>query len=511
MRISVKFGAAEKESTDVIVISLFENVKKIPSELSSLDKASGRTISNLLQNKDFTGKLNETIMIPTYKKAIPKRILLVGLGKATELSTDKVRQAAGTATRIIQGKKFKNPSMLLYNKTEYKGISIEDITRSVIEGVLLSLYNFTMYKTLKKEDKATINNFTLIVQKNDVLAKVKSVAKNTQTVAEAVCFSRDIVNMAGSDATPTFLANKAKEIAKKTGVKCRTLSRPDMKKLGMGGILNVSRGSPQPPKFIILEYNTRKKNNDTIVLIGKGVTFDSGGISLKPGKGMDLMKADMAGAAAVLGAFKAISNLKPSTHIVGLIPCTENMPSGTALKPGDIIKCLSGKTVEILNTDAEGRLILADAIAYAKRYKPDAVIDLATLTGACVAALGTFASGMLGNNDELKERVKQAGEKNHERVWELPLWKEYYDLIKSDIADIKNTGGRYAGTITAACFLGEFVEDFPWVHLDIAGTFLVEKDTPYIRKGATGVGVRLLTQLILDWKKMPDARKKRKK
>ena len=510
MKISVKSGAAEKESTDVIVISLFENTKKIPSELSSLDKASGGFISNLLQNKDFTGKLNETVMIPTYKKAIPKRILLVGLGKTTELSSDKVRQAAGTATRVIQGKKFKSPSMLLY-KTEYKGISIEDITRSVVEGVLLSLYNFTMYKTLKKEDKAVINNFTLIVQKKDVLAKVKSVAKNTQTVAEAVCFTRDIVNMAGSDATPTFLANKAKEIAKKTGVKCRTLSRPDMKRLGMGGILNVSRGSSQPPKFIILEYNTRKKNNDTIVLIGKGVTFDSGGISLKPGANMDLMKADMAGAAAVLGAFKAISNLKPATHIVGLVPCTENMPSGSALKPGDIIKCMSGKTVEILNTDAEGRLILADAIAYAKRYKPDAVIDLATLTGACVAALGTFTSGMLGNNDKLKERVKQAGEKSHERVWELPLWKEYYELIKSNIADIKNTGGRYAGTITAACFLGEFVEDFPWVHLDIAGTFLVEKDTPYIRKGATGVGVRLLTRLILDWKKMPDARKKRKK
>lgn len=510
MRISVKFGAAEKESVEVIVITLFENVRKIPSELDPLDKALGGVISNLLQNKDFTGKLNETIMIPTYKKSVPKRILLVGLGKATELSSDKIRQAAGTATRIIQEKKFKNPLMLLY-KTEYKGISIEDVTRTVVEGILLSLYNFTMYKTLKKEDKTAINNFTLIVQKKDVLAKIKSAVKNTQIVAEAVCFTRDIVNMSGSDATPTFLANKAKEIAKETGVKCRTLSRPDMKKLGMGGILNVSRGSSQPPKFIILEYNTKKRNNDTIVIIGKGITFDSGGISLKPGKDMDLMKADMAGAAAVLGTFKAISNLKPSTHLVGLVPCTENMPGGSALKPGDIIKYMSGKTVEILNTDAEGRLILADAISYAKRYKPDAVIDIATLTGACVAALGTFTSGMLGNNDELKDRVKQAGEKCHERVWELPLWDEYYELIKSSIADIKNTGGQYAGTITAACFLGEFVEDFPWAHLDIAGTFLVEKDTPYIRKGATGVGVRLLTQLILDWKKMPDAGKKRKK
>ncbi|MFV1975269.1 MAG: leucyl aminopeptidase [Candidatus Scalindua sp.] len=508
MKLSVTFGAAEKVSTDVIIISLFENTKKIPSELNTLNKASGEAISSLLQNGDFTGKLNETTIIPTDKKIIPKRILLVGLGKSTEFSLDKVRQAAGTATRVIQGKKFKNPSMLLY-RMEIKGISLEDVTHPVAEGILLSLYNFTMYKTLKKEEKTAITNYSLVVQKKDVLERVKSVVKKTEIVAEAVCFTRDIVNMAGSDATPTFLANKAKEIAKKPGVKCRTLSTPEMKKLGMNGILNVSRGSSEPPKFIILEYNTKKKANDTIVLIGKGVTFDSGGISLKPGAHMDLMKADMSGAAAVLGAFKAISSLKPSSHIVGLVPCTENMPGDRALKPGDIIKCMSGKTVEVLNTDAEGRLILADAICYAKRYKPDAVIDLATLTGACVAALGTFASGMLGNNDELKDRVKQAGENCHERVWELPLWDEYRDLIKSTIADIKNTGGKYAGTITAACFLDEFVEDFPWVHLDIAGTFIVEKNTPYIRKGASGVGVRLLTHLMQNWKKMPDASKKK--
>jgi leucyl aminopeptidase len=510
MKLSATFSAAEKVSTDVIIISLFENTKKIPSELNALNKASGGAISSLLKNGDFTGKLNETTIIPTDKKVTPKRVLLVGLGKSADFSLDKVRQAAGTATRVVQKKKFKNPSILLY-RMDIKGISMEDVAHAVAEGILLSLYNFTMYKTLKKEDKPAIKNYSLVVQKNDVLKSIKSVVKKAEILAEAVCFSRDIVNMAGSDATPTFLANKAKEIAKKPGVKCKTLSGPEMKKLGMNGILNVSKGSSEPPKFIILEYNTKKKSNDTIVLIGKGVTFDSGGISLKPGAGMDMMKADMSGAAAVLGAFKAISNLKPSSHIVGLVPCTENMPGGRALKPGDIIKCMSGKTVEVLNTDAEGRLILADAICYAKRYKPDAVIDIATLTGACVAALGTFVSGMLGNNDELKDRVKQAGENCHERVWELPLWDEYRDLIKSTIADIKNTGGKYAGTITAACFLDEFVEDFPWVHLDIAGTFIVEKNTPYIRKGASGVGVRLLTHLMQNWKKMPDASKKKKK
>ncbi|GAX62740.1 leucyl aminopeptidase [Candidatus Scalindua japonica] len=508
MKLSVTFGAAEKKSTDIIIISLFENIKKIPSDLNALDKASGKAISSLLQNGDFNGKLNETILIPTDKKIAPKRVLLVGLGKSTAFSLDKARQAAGTATRVIQEKKYKNPSLLLYG-TENKEISLEDVTRSVVEGILLSLYTFTMYKTLKKEEKTDITNYSLIVQKKDDLENVKSAVQKSQIEAEAVCFSRDIVNMAGSDATPTFLANKAKEIAKKTGVKCKVLSIPEMKKLGMNGILNVSRGSSEPPKFIILEYNSKKNTNDTIVLVGKGVTFDSGGISLKPGAGMDLMKADMSGAAAVLGTFKAISDLKPSSHIVGLIPCTENMPGGRALKPGDIIKYMSGKTVEILNTDAEGRLILADAISYAKKYKPDAMIDIATLTGACVAALGTFASGMLGNNEELKDRVKQSGENCHERVWELPLWEEYNDLIKSNIADIKNTGGKYAGTITAACFLAEFVEDFPWVHLDIAGTFLVEKDTPYIRKGATGVGVRLLTHLVMNWKKMTDASKKK--
>jgi leucyl aminopeptidase len=505
MKISVKSGSVEKEPTEVIIISIFEGTEKIPSELYALNKASGGVISNLLESKDFAGKLNETIIIPTYKKIMPKRLMLVGLGKSTELSLDKIRQAAGTAARTIQSKKLKNFSILL---SKHKNISIDDVAHSIIEGVLLSLYNFTKYKTLEKEEKTDINNFTLLVQSKDMLGKVKSVIRDTQIVAEAVSFTRDIVNMPGSDATPAFLAKKAKEIAKGTGIKCRILSKPDMLKLGMGGILNVSRGSSQPPKFIILEYNSKKKTNDTLVIIGKGITFDSGGICLKPRMDMDLMKADMAGAAAVLGTFMAISHLKPSINIIGLVPCSENMPGGAALKPGDIIKCLSGKTVEILNTDAEGRLILADAISYAKRYRPDAVIDLATLTGSCAIALGTFVSGMFGNNDVLKDRIKKAGEKCHERVWELPLWVEYYDLIKSGIADIKNIGGRFGGAITAACFLGNFVEGFPWVHLDIAGTFLAEKDTPYMRRGATGVGVRLLVELIQDWKKMSNADKK---
>ncbi|MCP5007332.1 MAG: leucyl aminopeptidase [Planctomycetes bacterium] len=508
MKIVTKFGVPEKEPTEALVVGLYENTKNVPPELETCNRSTGGMISYLLKNRDFRGKLNETLMISTYKKISPKRILLVGLGKVEDFSFDKIRQAYGTASRLMQIRQFNNFSLVL---CKWKDVAVDDAARTIIEGALLSLYHFTMYKTLKKGEKSSINSFSLLVQDKAALSRLKTTAKSAQTVAEAVCFARDVVNMTGSDATPSFLANKAKEIAKKSAVKCTVLSRPELKKIGMGGVLGVSRGSTEPPKFIVLEYKAPRKTNDTVVIIGKGLTFDSGGLCLKPGSGMDLMKGDMAGGAAILGTFMAIANLKPSVNVIGLIPCVENMLNDTALKPGDIVKCLSGKTVEVLNTDAEGRLILADALGYAKRYNPDAVIDIATLTGSCVVALGTFASGMFGNNSELKERVRKAGENCHERVWELPLWDEYQELIKSHIADMKNIGGKYGGSITAACFLSRFVEDFPWVHLDIAGTFMVEKDTPNARRGATGVGVRLLTHLIQNWKSISDVSKKSKK
>lgn len=284
-------------------------------------------------------------------------------------------------------------------------------------------------------------------------------------------------------------------------MQCKVMSLPELKKLGMGGLLGVAQGSVQPPKFIILDYNARTKNLDTLVFIGKGITFDSGGICLKQAKDMDLMKSDMSGAAAVMGAMMAVSKMNVPLHIIGLMPCTENMPSGSALKPGDIIQFSSGKTAEIANTDAEGRLILADALAYAENYHPQAVIDLATLTGSCVVALGTVVTGMMGNNEALKKRVQAAGEKSWERVWELPLWEEYQEQIKSDIADIKNVGGPHGGAITAACFLSKFAEKYPWVHLDIAGTSWCEKNGAYTQKGASGVGVRLLVQFARNWTK----------
>jgi leucyl aminopeptidase len=271
-----------------------------------------------------------------------------------------------------------------------------------------------------------------------------------------------------------------------------------MEKIGMGAILGVARGSLEPPRFIILEYGRARKGRRPIVLVGKSITFDSGGISLKPSEKMEQMKDDMSGGAAVLGALRAIAQLKLPLHVVGLLPATENMPSGTAIKPGDILKSLSGKTIEVINTDAEGRLCLADALTYAARYKPEAIIDLATLTGACVVALGNYAIGVMSRSPELMERIKRAGERSGERVWELPLWEEYNEQIKSDIADLKNVGGRGAGSITAGLFLHKFVGDYPWVHLDIAGTAWIETDRPYCPKGATGVGVRLLVEYLSD-------------
>jgi leucyl aminopeptidase len=300
------------------------------------------------------------------------------------------------------------------------------------------------------------------------------------------------------DMTPMIIAAKAKELARQFGLKLQVLEKDRMRKLGMGALLGVASGSAQPPKFIIVEYRKGGKK-PFIALVGKTITFDSGGISIKPPENMDRMKDDMSGGAAVLGAIRTAAALKLPLNIVGLLPVTENMPGGRAYKPGDVLRTMSGQTIEVLNTDAEGRLILSDALTYACTYKPAVIVDIATLTGACGIALGQEATGMLGTDDRLKQRLRRAGEKTGERVWELPLWEEYYEQIKSDIADMKNTGGRVGGAITAAALLSKFVRKYPWAHLDIAATAWTDKERPYTPKGATGIGVRLLTQFLRDY------------
>jgi leucyl aminopeptidase len=298
--------------------------------------------------------------------------------------------------------------------------------------------------------------------------------------------------------TPSDLALGAREVARRRGVTLKILDTTQMEKLGMNALLGVARGSSEPAKFIILEYYGRRKSDPPMILVGKGLTFDSGGISIKPSEKMDEMKADMAGGAAVMGTIMAAADLRLPVNVVGMIPATENLPGGGAYKPGDILKSLSGQTIEVITTDAEGRLILADALTYALRYKPAAIIDLATLTGACIVALGDHVIGMLGTDDSLKDKIRKAADRTGERVWELPLWEDYHELIKSDVADFKNSGGRAGGTITAAVFLSKFVENVPWVHLDIAGPAWLAKDKPYIPRGASGVGVRLMVQVLRD-------------
>jgi leucyl aminopeptidase len=357
-----------------------------------------------------------------------------------------------------------------------------------VEGFVLGLYMFDKYR--HKKDKKKTDIFTLLSRGSK---KLKDELFLTKTISSSVWFVRDLINTPANDMTPTHLAQIALSL-KKPHLSVRVLEKSDVKKLGMGAYLSVAKGSKEPPKFIVLDYKGAK--GAPLVIIGKSITFDSGGLSLKPSDGMERMKDDMAGGATVLGIVKTIAELRLPMRLIGILPATENLLGGSATRPGDVVRSVNGKTIEIINTDAEGRLILADALGYAQRYKPRAIIDIATLTGACSIALGSEAIAMMGNDKQLMDKLRKAGDKTHERVWEMPLFKEYREYIKSDIADIKNYGSRNGSLIASAYFLYEFAGKIPWVHLDIAGTAWLEKEKPYIPKGASGIGVRLLVNFI---------------
>lgn len=495
MDVKIKVGKSEKEKADALVVGLFEGAKRLGGEVSSLDKALGDAIRGAIGSGDFKGILNQTYLIPATGKISAARILLIGLGKKKEFTIDRLRQASGKSASYLSGL-----GLASFNTTLHLELKpLQEASQAVLEGAVLGLYTFEKYKTDKKDNgKKDIRDITLLVNSNKEVGQVSKGAFTGKVLAEAANFAKDMVNEPSNQMTPSVMADTAKLLAKNFGLKCQVLDRDEMGRLGMGSMLGVAQGSNEPPKLIILEYNGNKKEKP-VVLVGKAITFDSGGISIKPAENMEKMKSDMAGGAAVMGAFMAMAGLKLPVNVVGLIPVTENMPSGTAFKPGDVLKASNGKTIEIISTDAEGRLILADALVYAKRYEPKAVIDIATLTGACVVALGRYASGMLGTDEKLKGMIRDAGERCFERVWELPLWEEYEDLLKSDIADVKNSGAREAGTIAGGIFLKKFV-DYPWVHLDIAGTGWDSKEGPYRPKGATGVGVRMLTEFLMGWK-----------
>ncbi len=419
----------------------------------------------------------------SYKGAI-KKIIFIGLGSVKDINAEKIREAAGDILNYMKNSDAKSFAMASWEKGG-------EIDKAQIEGVLLADYSYDEYKTDKKPK--ILKEFIFVKNNKNFNNEINEI----KTIMGNVFFARDMMNAPGNKATPSYLAKTAKQIAAgHKDLKLKIMELEDIKNLGMGAFYGVAKGSDEPAKFIILEYRGGLKTQKPIALVGKGITFDSGGISIKPSNKMEGMQYDMSGTAITLAVIKSLAELKIKVNVVGLMPATENLPSGKAYKPGDILKSLAGKTIEVISTDAEGRLILADAITYSLRYKPAAIIDIATLTGAVVEALGHYTIGMMGNSERLMKTMEEAGKETGERVWQLPLFDEYMHQIKSKVADIKNTGGGGAGTITAGMFLKEFAGNTPWIHLDIAGTAYGVKEKPYIPEGASGIGVRLLIQFF---------------
>jgi leucyl aminopeptidase len=504
MEITVKAGQIQQEKAALIVVNLFQGVKTPGGATGAVDKALDGLITELIASGDFTGKLNDLAVLYTQGAIPAKRVMVVGLGKKEEFDLDKVRDAAGTVAKRVCQLGIKSYSTIVHGGGK-AGLSVGMASQAIAEGTILALYRFLKHKSASEGEETEIEQLTFVEFDANKLPQVEAGARVGQVSAESACLVRDLVNHPPNVATPTMLAQTARQLAEEHGLHCQVLDEEQMVELGMGALLGVAQGSQEPARFIILEHNAERDDLDTIVLVGKGLTFDSGGLSIKSGEGMEKMKTDMAGGAVVLATLRAAGIFDLPLHVVGLVPATENLPSGRAYKPGDVLHSLSGQTIEIINTDAEGRLILADALAYAQRYDPQAVVDLATLTGACVVALGHMASGLMGTDAELVARLKRAGQTTAEIAWELPLFKDYYRQIKSEVADVKNTGGRPGGVVTAGAFLSKFAQGYPWAHLDIAGTTWIERDKLYPLRsylptpGATGVGVRLLVQFLRDW------------
>jgi leucyl aminopeptidase len=422
-------------------------------------------------------------------------LLAAGLGKRADATPEKIRRATGNAVKRLASLGITQAAIAVTS----------DQLAPVTDAAILASYKFIKFKS-PDDNHATLKTLTLCLPKNTDLDTAKQVVTRAQAIANAANYAREIANLPANIVYPEVIADYARKLADEFNLACTVLDKPALETGGFGGILAVGGGSARDPRLIALEYHgTPDANVKPIALVGKALTFDSGGISIKPSEKMDEMKFDKSGGCAVLGAMRAIAALNLPLNVIGIIGAAENMPSATSYRPGDIVTSYKGKekravTIEVLNTDAEGRIVLGDALAYARERDPQAIIDLATLTGACVVALGPFAAGLLGNNDALAEKIRAAGERTGERLWPLPLWQEYKDKIKSDIADIKNTGGRDGGVSTAAAFLAKYVGDTPWAHLDIAGTAWTTEDRPYLAKGATGFGVRLLLDVLQNWK-----------
>ncbi len=492
MEIKAAIGDIASIKTDAIIVNHYEGVKQPEGIIVDIDKKLNGAITKLIKQKEIKGKLNEITLLHSMGRLPADKIAVLGLGKKQELTINKVRGAIAEACRYLRDKGASSIASVITGEGINK-IKTDDAVQAMSEGAVLGLYTFRRYITKKEDDSKEIKELMIV---GKVKKQMEQAIARGKIIADAANYARDMVNEPGNYMTPTRMAENARQLAKKHGLKVEIFDRDKMKKLGMGGLLGVSQGSQQPPKFIILSYKGRKSDVIDLALVGKGITFDSGGISIKPSENMADMKDDMAGGASVIATLAAIAQLKPAINVTAFVPATENLPSGTAMKPGDIIKAMNGKTIEVLNTDAEGRLILADALSYAVKSGAKAIVDIATLTGACQIALGKITTGAFTNNQPLLDKVIAAGKEAGEFTWQMPMFEEYKEFIKSDIADIKNTGNRYGGAITAAKFLEEFVDKIPWVHLDLTGPDN-DKEKGYQVKGATGSPVRTLINFVM--------------
>ncbi len=492
-------GQIDAQSTQALGLGLFEDEEMpLSGVAANLDQNLRGAISELFIQGDFRAKKNETLALYTYGLIPAKRIVLVGLGKREAFSADTLRQAAAS---LAKKARELGVSELHVSIPEGKVVmSPATAAEAIAEGASLGLYRFTEFKTELNDQKPDPDRLVLVTPESDEFSEIEAGLRTGQIIAQSTALARTLVNGPSNVVTPSHMAQAAQEMAAASGLHCRILDKTTMEALGMRLLLSVNRGGDEPAQMVILEHNPGDPKLPTVVLVGKGITFDTGGISLKPSQNLEKMKGDMGGAAAVFGALRAAALLDVPLHVVGLTPLTENMPDARATKPGDVIRSLKGLTVEIINTDAEGRLILADTLTYAEEFIPDAILDVATLTGGRVIALGDHAAAVMGD-DDLIEALRRAGERTGERVWPLPLFEAYGEQLKSEVADLMNVGGRAASTITAGFFLSKFVpDDIPWAHIDIAGLGLTDKAEAYTPKGGTGFGVRLFIELLRNWR-----------
>ncbi len=491
MEFSIKNGNPEKQRNACVIVGVFEH-RKLSDAAQAIDRASDGYLGSLLRRGDMDGKLGSTLMVHNVPGTLCERILLVGCGKEREFQDRAYRQAVHASVKALDGTGAADAASFLAELT-VKRRDLGWRVEQMVEVTSDSLYRFAHPACKKESERRSLSRLIINVPQRNDLRRVEHALQRGLAIAGGVRLAKDLGNLPGNICTPTYLAEQAAELAKTYDLQLEVLERDDMEKLGMGSLLSVSRGSRQPPKLIVLQYKKGKASQKPLALVGKGITFDAGGISLKPSGEMDEMKYDMCGAASALGTMKAVAELDLPINLLVVIPASENLPDGNASKPGDIVTSMSGQTIEVLNTDAEGRLVLCDALTYIEKYEPETVVDIATLTGACIIALGHHASGLFGNDEGLVKELANAGDDSFDRAWPMPLWDEYQDQLKSNFADMANIGGRPGGSITAACFLSRFAKKFDWAHLDIAGTaWKSGKD-----KGATGRPVPLLTHFLL--------------